>query len=61
MAQRITVPGSGRDRESRMKTLLIMYHSQTGNTEKLAQAVYHLVQCEESGFTLTAGLALGVF
>ena len=24
-----------------MKTLLIVYHSQTGNTEQLAQAVYH--------------------
>jgi multimeric flavodoxin WrbA len=30
-----------------MKTLLIVYHSQTGNTERLAQAVYHGA-CQES-------------
>ena len=46
-----------------MKQLLIIYHSQGGNTRRMAEAVAEgaLESCRELGRTMAAGLEAGIF
>lgn len=51
-----------------MTTILVNYHSQTGNTRQMAEAVAKgnitgevLSRCEELGMTIAAGCDAGIY